>query len=244
MNINNKNTAQKPLWQRYQEGDKTVTLGLLTELNKTMDQAINQYAAGDMAYKTQARLLTLKAVESYNPESGATLTTHVYNNLHRLQRLAAQRGNLTHISEGAATQRAAIARARRDWEIDHGEEPTVEELATMTGISRKRIDNLARYQTITPDSMTTSPEGDNLAAVDTDRALDLYDSCIYNELDRIDKKIYEWSTGYGGSAILQQNEMARKLGISPAAVNKRARNISIKFNSDRELVRRAIANGR
>lgn len=231
-----------PAWQRYQMGDKSAALPFLEEMDKTMNQAISQYASGDQAYKTQARILTLQAAESYNPDAGASISTHVYNNLKRLQRISAQRGNLTHVPEVASTQRAAIMRARKDYEIDHGEEPTVEELATMTGISRKRINDLANYQPVTPDSLTVSPEGDSLVATREQHALDLYDTYTYDSLDRIDKKIYEWSTGYGGAPKLQQNEMAAKLGISPAAVNKRAKNIAIQYNKNREIVRRAIIN--
>lgn len=229
-----------PYWKQYQDGNRQAALPFLTEMDKTMDQAINQFAGGDKAYKTQARLLALQAAQTFDPHAGANIRTHVYNNLKRLQRISAQRGNLTRIPEQAAFQRNAVMKARKDYEIDHGEEPTVEELATMTGISRKRIDDLARYKPITPDSLAVSPEGDSFAPSRVDHALNLYDTYIYDGLDRIDKKIYEWSTGYGGAPIISQQEMAKKLNISPAAVSKRARSISVKFNSDRDIVRRAV----
>ena len=232
-----------PYWKRYQEGDRSVVLPFLTEMDKTMNQAINQYAGGDMSYKTQARLLALQAAQSYDPTAGANIRTHVYNNLKKLQRISAQRGNLTRIPEQASSQRNAVMKARRDYEIDHGEEPTVEELASMTGISRKRIDDLARYKPITPDSLAVSPEGDSLAPSREQHAVDLYDAYTYDGLDRIDKKIYEWSTGYGGSPVISQQEMAKKLNITPAAVSKRAKNIAVKFNTDRDIVRRAVLNG-
>lgn len=229
-----------PSWQRYQFGDKSAALPFLQEMDKTMDQAIHNYASGDMSYKTQARIIALHAAETYDPKAGASISTHVYNNLKRLQRLSAQRGNLTHVPEQASTQRAAISKARKEYEIDNGVEPTVEELATMTGISRKRINDLANYTPVAPDSMTVSPEGDSLVPSREQHALDLYDTYVYDTLDRTDKKIYEWSTGYGGSPVLPQGEMARKLGISAAAVSKRAKNIAIQYNTNRDIVRRAI----
>ena len=236
-------TPEVPYWKQYQDGNREAALPFLTEMDKTMNQAINQYTGGDMSYKTQARLLTLQAAQTYDPNAGANIRTHVYNNLKKLQRISAQRGNLTHIPEQAAAQRNAVMKARRDYEIDNGEEPTVEELASMTGISRKRIDDLARYKPIVPDNIVVSPEGDNLVASHEQKALDLYDRYTYDGLDRIDKKIYEWSTGYGGAKIIPQQEMAAKLNITPAAVSKRAKNIAIKFNSDREVVRKAVLNG-
>lgn len=230
-------------WVRYQKGDDTASLEVLKELDKTIGQGIATYAGGDDSYKTQARILALQAVKSYDPTMGTNIKSHVFNHLHRLQRLSAQRGNLTHVPEVAATQRASLAKARKEYEIDNGVEPTVEELATMTGISRKRINDLANYLPVTSDSMTVSPEGDSLAASREDHALNLYDNYIYDSLDRTDKKIYEWSTGYGGAPILQQTEMAAKLGISTAAVSKRAKNISVKFNTERDIVRKAVVGG-
>ena len=179
-----------PYWKQYQDGNRSAALPFLTDMDKTMDQAIYQFAGGDQAYKTQARVLALQAAQTFDPQAGTNIRTHVYNNLKRLQRISAQRGNLTKIPEQAATQRAAVMRARRDYEIDHGEEPTTEELATMTGISRKRIDDLARYKPITPDSITVSPEGDSLVPSRDQHAMDLYDAYTYDGLDRIDKKIF------------------------------------------------------
>lgn len=238
--LNMKSTAG---WQKYMQGDATAASSALKELEPTIDSAIHSFAGGDMSYKTKARILTLDAIKSYDHSKGANIKTHVFNHLQRLKRLSAQRGNLTKISEEAATQRLAVDRARRAFEIDNGYEPTVEELATLTGISRSRIDALANYRPVTPDSLAVSPEGDSMAVSDTDHALNLYDGFIYDSLDRTDKKIYEWSTGYGGSKKLSRKDMASKLRLSEAAISKRISKISAKFNADRELFKREFYGG-
>lgn len=230
-------------WQKYMQGDATAASLALKELEPTIDSAIHSFAGGDMSYKTKARILTLDAIKTYDQGKGANIKTHVFNHLQRLKRLSAQRGNLTKISEEAATQRLAIDRARKAFEIDNGYEPTAEELATLTGISRSRIDALANYRPVTPDSLAVSPEGDSMAVSDSDHALNLYDSFIYDSLDRTDKKIYEWSTGYGGARQLSRKDMAAKLRISEAALSKRISKISNKFNSDRELFKREFYGG-
>jgi DNA-directed RNA polymerase specialized sigma subunit len=237
------NSPSTPAWQRYNRGDESAASGALKELQPTIDSAIHSFAGDDPSYRTQARILTLNAIKTYDASQKANIKTHVFNHLQRLKRLSAQRGNLTHISEEAATQRLAIERARRAWEIDNGDDPTVEELATVTGISRERIDALSNYRPVTPDSLAVSPEGDSMAVADVDRALTMYDRYIYDELDRTDKKIYEWSTGYGGVRKIPRSEMARKLRMSEAAVSKRASRIATKFNQDREMFRREFHSG-
>lgn len=226
-------------WQRYQAGDNTAASELLKELKPTIDSAVHRYAGDDNAYLTQARMLALQAVKTYDPSKKAALSTHVFNNLQRLQRISAQRGNLVKVPENAALQRRVIDKARTAFEMDNGVEPTVEELADITGMSRDRIHKLSQYIGVTSESATTDDKGDSLVSKEN-KALQMYDRYIYDELDRVDKKIYEWSTGYGGANIIDRAAMAKKLGISQAAISQRASRISAKFQQDRELVRRAF----
>ena len=228
-------------WRRLQRGDKSATADFLKKIEPTVVKAVNAYAAGDPSYKTQARIYAIEAAKNYNPDKGATLDTYVYGQLRRLQRLSAQRGNLTRISENVAQERAVVQRAIRELTADLGEEPTTEQLADRVGMSRRRIDALMNYKPVIPDSIAVSPEGDSLAKSDDDnKVLSLYDNVIYDELDDTDKRIYEWSTGYGKGVKLSGAEIAARLKISPAAVSKRYTRIAAKFAKDRELIRRNI----
>ena len=164
--------------------------------------------------------------------------------MRRLQRVSAQRGNLTRISENVAQQRAQVQRAIRELSADLGEEPTTDQIADKLGMSRNRINDLMNYKPIVPDSIAVSPEGDSLAVADVDKALALYDNVIYEDLDNIDKKIYEWSTGYGKGEKLSGIEIARRLNMSPAAVSKRYVKISQKFAEDRELIKTTMLSER
>ena len=238
----NENTG-KPSWLRVQEGDNSATADYLRDMGPTITKAVNTYAQGDKLYTTQARIMAINAAKNYDPKKGASISTHVMNQLHPLQRLAAQRGNLTRISENVSQQRAIVQRAIRELRADIGEEPTTEQIATKVGMSIKRIDDLMNYRPIVADSIAVSPEGDSLGAHEVDRALSLYDNVIYNELDNTDKKIYEWSTGYGKGERLSGIEIARRLNITPAAVSKRYAKIVAKFGADRDIIRRTIAGG-
>lgn len=228
-------------WELVAAGEPEGASRFLKDVDKTIDKAINAYASGDKSYKTQARLIALDAAKTYNPDLGASIDTHVYNQLKRLQRLSAQRGNLTRISENVAQQRAVVNRAIRELTADLGEDPTTEQIAEKTGMSRRRIDTLMNYKPIVPDSATVSPEGDSLVSADTEtRMRELYSNVIYNDLDDTDKKIYEWVTGYGKGEKLPGVEIARRLNISPAAVSKRYSKLVDKFNKDYDIIRRTI----
>ena len=233
--------SAQPAYLRLKDGDKAAAADVLKELEPTIDKAVSAFAGGDQAYKTQARLLALDAAKSYDPDKGASLATYVYSNLQRLQRLSAQRGNLTRIPENAALERLQIQRAIREWSADNGIEPTTEELSTVTGLSRKRIDAVMNNKPVVADSMVVTPEGENLVpSDDRQRALDLYNHAIYDELDATDKRIYEWCTGYGKGVKLPNTEIAKRLNISPAAVSQRLNKISRQFVEGRRIVEQSV----
>lgn len=232
----------EPSWRKYQKGDDTASSAVLLELQPTIDKAINNFGGADPGLKTKARLIALDSVKSFDSKKGASLSTFVYGNLQKLLRERGERSNLTHLPENVSIMRSKLKDAIKEWEIEHDEEPTTDQLADKTGISVKRIDAVMNYKPITPDSLTVSPEGDQLVGADSGHALDLYNRVIYNELDSTDKKIYEWSTGFGKGVKLSGVEIARRLKMSPAAVSKRYAKISNKFSEGRELVSMVVGN--
>lgn len=234
-------SSSDPAWKRLQQGDSTATAEFIKEVTPTIDKCIASFAGNDPSYKTQARLLAIDAAKSYDPDRGSNIDTHVYNHLKRLQRLSAQRSNLVRISENMAIDKLQVSRAMREYKADHGVDPSTEDLASMLGMSRKRIDALMNNKATVTDSMFATDEGDSLVAVKSTRALDLYNNAIYDELDDIDKKIYEWATGYGKGERLSNQEMAKRLNMSPAAVSQRYAKISSKFAKDREMIQRMFA---
>ena len=232
-----------PAWKRIQDGDMDASGKFLQEMDPTITKAVNAYAAGDKIYNTQARIMAIEAAKSYDPKKGASIETYVYGQLRPLQRISAQRGNLTRISENVAQERAVVSKAIRELTADLGEEPTTEQIADRVGMSRKRVDALMNYRPVVPDSIAVNPEGDAMFAADENKTLELYDTVIYNELDDTDKRIYEWSTGYGKGERLSGKEIAKRLKITPAAVSKRYAKIAQKFGQDRETIRRLVING-
>lgn len=230
-------------WQRIQRGDSSAAGEFLTEMAPTITKAVNSYAAGDKIFFTKARILALDAAKSYDPSKGANISTHVFNQLKQLQRIAAQRGNLTKVSENVAQQRSVVQRAIRELTAELGDDPTAEQVADKVGMSIKRVDALMNHRPVVPESLAVNPEGDSFIPAAENRALELYDTVIYNELDNVDKKIYEWSTGYGKGEKLSGTQIAQRLKLTPAAVSKRYAKIVQKFGADRELIRRTIVDG-
>jgi DNA-directed RNA polymerase specialized sigma subunit len=207
-------------WELYQQGDTAVTSDLLKSLSPTIDSAINSYAGGNQEYRTKAKIIALEAVKTYDPTKGTKLETHVYNNLKRLQRLVADRGNVIHVPEQSALDKLQLEKTINNYTIDNGTEPSLQQLSDLTGMSIKKIKRLQNISGQTSSSMVTGEQGNSLDAAPR-TAITLYEDTLYQELDPTDQKIYEWLTGYNDTPMLNRQEVATRLGITPAALSQR-----------------------
>lgn len=194
---------------------------LLGVLAPTIDSALTSFAPADRdALRTKARLMALRAVDTYDPKKGAKLNSHVFNSLRSLNREKARRTNVVHVPENMILEKNRLRLAKETGFAETGQEPTVEELADMTGISARRIEKLEAVGGQLSSSQTLTEKGDTFFAK-TEDPQRIWADYVYHDLDAPDKRIFEWSTGYGGKAKIPKGEIARRLKISPSAVSQR-----------------------
>lgn len=234
------NTPQvsQDLWYKYQQGDTATTSELLQGLKPTIDSALKSFANGNEEYRTKAKVLALDAIKTYDP-SKAKLETHVYNNLKRLQRISADRGNFVHTPEQSALDKIQIDKLIKDYTIDNGVEPSYQWLSDQTGMPIKKITRLMGIQGYTSSSMARGESGDSLDKAPR-TAIQLYEDTLYQELDEKDKKIYEWLTGYKGTPLLDRATVARKLKISPPALSQRIAKIDNFFARNGKKIQEVV----
>lgn len=223
---------------RYQQGDISETSNIIKSLTPTINSAIKSFAQGNTEYNTKAKVLALEAVKTYDP-SKSKLETHVYNNLKRLQRISADRGNIIHIPEQTALEKRQLDKLIRDYSIDNGVEPSYQWLSDQTGMPIKKISRLMNVKGQTSTSMATGESGDSLEAVPR-TAIQLYEDTLYQELDEKDKKIYEWLTGYNGSPILDRATVASRLKMSTPALSQRIAKIDQFFAKNGKRIEEVI----
>jgi len=194
---------------------------LLKHLRPTIDSALNSYAP-DMKDQLRARaeLMALSAARTYDAAKGTRLPSHVFNNLKGLNREKARRGTMVHIPENKVLELNRLRGAEASFESEQGREPTAAELADATGLSIKRIEKIRDSGGERSESGLLNEHGDSLFARQEDPQR-IWADYVYHDLDDQDKKIFEWSTGYGGAARKGKGEMAKALRMSPAAVSRR-----------------------
>jgi DNA-directed RNA polymerase specialized sigma subunit len=206
-------------WMKVKNPENTSAV--LKELKPTIESAMTSYAPDvKNNLRTRANLMALNSLELYDPNRGTKLTSHVFNHLKGLNREKARRFNVVHIPENVILEGNKLNKAKDIFDAEHGREPTVQELADNTGLSIKRIEAIETKGKQQSGSQLLSEKGDSLfsKAEDPQRVWADY---IYHDLDTQDKKVFEWSTGYGGTKKISKTEIAKRLKISPAAVSRR-----------------------
>jgi DNA-directed RNA polymerase specialized sigma subunit len=126
----------------------------------------------------------------------------------------------------AGSQQLAGVKAGLESEL--GREPTIDELADRTGISPARIEKINKYRNVQSESSMLTEKGDTLFERKKDPHK-IWAEYVYHDLDPVDKKIYEWSTGYGGNETYKKGEIARRLNMSAPAVSQRINKIIAKL---------------
>ena len=210
---------------------------LLNYLDPTIKSALRSYAPQqESGLRASAATIALNSMSLFDPDKDTDPATYAFNSLKRLSRLSADRSSIIRLPENARYSIGHLQDASARFEDRYGREPSVMELADMTGLAEKRIKTLLGYPSVVSETSTLNEEtGDPMAG--NGKALtdeDYYDY-VYRSVPDTDKKIMEWTSGIGAKAV-SNNEIAKRLHISPAAVSQRKAKIQQMLSDVRGLL--------
>ena len=201
---------------------------LVDTLQPTINSEVQRYAGPKPLLRGKAKGLAIKAVHTYDPTRGAKLRTWVVTQLQPLSRYGQQLRPIA-APEAAIRQAAEVHRIQTEMNEDLGREPTDVELADSTGISTKRIVKLRSM--VLP---AVSEGAFEAGAGEDERSLpgtvfsnktDVAQDMVYDSLSDRDKAIYDLKTGAHGKAALTNQMIAKRLGVTPALISQRSRQI-------------------
>jgi len=203
--------------------DKTTMQTLLSAVGPVISGAVKGY--GDSpTLRGQAKLLAVKSFDTYDPERGP-LKNHLISHLSGLQRLSAKNDQIISIPERIAIDQSHLRSAEKDLENSLGRSANDRELAERTGISLKRIGYIRGARGGISTSKMVDADGAAFSPASTrpgdDAMGDMWHEMVYHDLSDIDKVIMEHSLGLRDKPVLENRQLAVKLGISPGAVSQR-----------------------
>lgn len=201
---------------------------ILDAYSPTINSEIMRYSGSKPLLRSKAKTLVIKAIKTFNPMSGAKLNSWIVTNLQPLARYSIQQRDIK-IPEVAARQAAEVSKVTETLRDDLGRDPTDEEIADETGMSVKRIKDVrgkavatitsSQYDGAEDDDMSYTP------GVITPSKVPFAQEVVYHDLPDRDKFIFDHAIGAHGAKKMTAVEVAKKLGITPAAVSQRAKYI-------------------
>jgi len=218
---------------------------LLKKLEPIINSEASRFKGSDVIIKKKARLLAINAIKTYNPKSNVKLTSWVVSQLQPLSRYSTKLARPVQVSELAWKQYLQIENAKKQFEYEHGREPAPEELADKLGISVKRINKIQEmvpsYTHIgTAEQSVKEDEnlgGGSQAVVELgemDPKIREAVEFVHSSVDDRDKQILEYKIGYKDKPMLSNQEIAKKLGVTPAFVTMRSKDLG-------ELIAKQVA---
>ncbi len=213
-------------WQKSK--DPKLFANLIIRYQPVVNSVVNRYSTVGVAPATlraQATSQLVRAFKSYNPDKGAQPTTHIWNNLQKVQRIASESQISGHIPEHRNLKRATFTIVKQNLEDRLGYEPNTDELSDELNWNKKetaRMLNEVHGET-TASNAAFDFYGNSVTKEHKDKALVDY---LYHELDGKDKVIFEHTFGYAGKPVLSNKEMAKKLRVNEMFVHRTKKKLS------------------
>ncbi len=212
---------------------------MLKVVQPVIDSAVKSYGGGSQSplLVSRARRMVLDALPTYDATKGP-LKVHLDNQLRGLRRASAQQNQIINIPEQVRLDQHHLFEAEnrlRDW---HGRDPTDDELCDEVGLSAKRLAYVRKASGGMPEGSLEkmTPDGEDAIApeiVSTDD--DAWNQFVYASLPPQDRLVMEWTLGMNNKRRLPSTEIARRLGVSPAAVSQRKARIQSVLDQRRSL---------
>lgn len=176
--------------------------------------------------KNKAKIFAAEAVKKFNPNSGAALPTWVSGQLMQLKRYRRDVNQPVKVPERVQLDAYTLSRAEKEFYDKHNREPDVEELADYAKMPRKRIEKIRRSFRAMPSQGAI---GDGFTQTETDFGAEALDYA-YKDADKVDRKIIEMKTGYGGRyEPMPPNKISAMLGLTPSQLTRRSIKLSLRI---------------
>jgi DNA-directed RNA polymerase specialized sigma subunit len=208
------------LWEQWKStGDSQTLKDLVDKLNPLIHKELGKWGSTvpKEALESKARLLTVDALKTYNPNRGAAVGTHVASRLRKLSRFVYPYQNVARLPENKQLLYNTFNVAFNQLYDEKGREPTSDELADNLSWSPKKVTELQRVfgrQELVESEGAFAEEDSH-----SDSLVDFY----YHGLSPQDKLLFQDITGYGGKQLLANTELTRKHKITQGQLSYKKR---------------------
>ena len=206
---------------------------LLKRVQPVIDTAVSSYggASASPVLKSRARLMALKAMDTYDPKRG-NVRTHLLSQLQGIRRLSAQEQNIIAIPEQVGLDYQKLHSVENELRDSLSRDPSDDELADATGLSVKRLRKVRAFNkpiaagSTVRETAEENYDGDIASTIpNQNRAADAWLDFVHGDLTATDKLIMDMVLGRNGRRRTSTQDIAQRLNITSGAVSQRAAKI-------------------
>jgi DNA-directed RNA polymerase specialized sigma subunit len=209
-NVTDYKSKDLELWLKWKKSRQPADLQkLLNQMNPIINREVNKWAPAmsRSLLEAEGKRLAVEAFEKYDQNAGAALSTYLASRLQKLSRMVYSTQNTARLSETKTLLFHTYNSAVNELRDRHGRMPTNEELADHLAWGPKKLEAFQRQAG--RKEFVESEEHP-----DAEDANDDLVHFIYHDLTPLQKKIFEYRTGYQGSKILSGKEIMDELNIT------------------------------
>lgn len=201
------------LWNKWKENkDKESLANLMDNFQPLIHNNLKPLrgTVPDSVLESEAHLQAVKAFKSYNPNRNTKLSTHVTNQLPKVNRLVYNSMDLVSIPEARRIKYKNYEAITSNLTEELGRPPTTDEIADELGWSQSEV---RRHKAESWKELSDTVPGivDTTANHDPNHAIMSY---VYNDLSPRHKKVYEYTTGYSGTAKKSDADVMHKMNLT------------------------------
>ena len=233
--INVRAKKDMELWQTWMDNGKQPedTEVLLNNFKGLIRSESNKYAGNlkipSTAIHSQFQTQAMKAFETYDPNRGALLSTHITNQLRRGKRFIKTYQNIGRIPEPRIDKISDFQSTEMELEEELGRPPTAHEMSDRMKWPVKQVTAL-RHE-LRDEVPSSRLQGDMLSIRPSADAEVL--RLIQYELSPDEKAVFEYSTGMNGRPMLKPGEISKKLNMPASKVSRLKLSVSKKIEEFR-----------
>lgn len=210
----------------------------LRAASSDMDSVIRAHVGEpNPVIRGEAKKLMLKAMPGYDP-SGSNYKTYMFNQLQSLRRAERKLSSGVSTPERMTIEHGKISSAAKSFNVDHGRDPTDEELSDLTHIDAPRIRKVRSNQSGFAESQFIDPEtGLNTNPATSQPSGNTWLETVYADMDGspTNQLILEHTLGLHGKSQLSNQALAKQLKLSAGAISQRKALIQQRLNLEQEL---------
>lgn len=217
-------------WQAWKVAPSPATMSAAVKsVNPAIQTAISRFPKINATVAGgEARRLAISAIKTYDPTQGTSLSSHVFNHLRGLQRFVQEKArDVVSVPRSAREEFTRLRGAESAFLEERGRYPSEPELQDLTGFAAnkmKRLRGMAKYD-FAEGALEAQPD----VSKGDDGTIGLWSHFVYHDLNPRDQLIMDYKMGHNGRETLGTEEIAKRTGLHPTYVNRRAAEIAQKI---------------